>query len=443
MKQKMKRLFAWGIILAMLLALMAGCGTSAGKEESTGAAVQETTAGSEEATQFNPGKNGAQVMQLGQAMPTGDMGKVAELNDMKEYTQEDVDRVNRAIKAYTPSVSEGLLINNSSKYYYYDSIPKEAQDFYDAMYMVAEDPVSADYYISVTLDKTLTAEEFNHNYYLAYQAMCFDHPELFWLYNCSKTSISAGSQDFQTFYFGIDESYTTFEDDMKTFNSAVDAFLADIDPNASEIDKARQVHDKLCQTVTYDMKVLELGEDPKAFTDLAHSAYGVLVANSRGDKNTAVCDGYSLAYQYLLTQLGMEAMVVPGKAGTDMSSLGGHAWNVVKIDGEWYEVDSTWDDNMMEIGDQINPDVEGYEYIQEALSDATYSEKLGHYLYGLTTPRIKDYTPGEDDYYYTKDGTHVLCLTGESKHYRASEFNDMGENGELAGYLPQATKSLY
>lgn len=443
MRKRMTHWIAWSLAMILILGLMTGCGTAAGKEETTGAAVEGTSAGSEGSTKLDLGKNGAQVMQLGQAMPTGDMGKVLELSDMKEYTQEDVDRVDRAIRAYTPSVSEGLLINNSSKFYYYDSIPKEAQDFYDAMYMVAEDPVSADYYISVTMDQPLTKDDFTHYYYLAYQAMCFDHPELFWLYNGSKTSIGAGSQDSQTFYFGMEESYSTFEDDMKTFNAAVDTFLADIDPNASELDKARQVHDKLCQLVTYDNKVLEMGDDPAAFVDLAHTSYGVLVANSRGDKNTAVCDGYSLAYQYLLTQLGMEAMVVPGKAGSDMNSLGGHAWNVVKIDGEWYEVDSTWDDNMMEIGSQIPTDIEGYEYIQEALSDMTYSEKLGHYLYGLTTPRIKDYTPEEDDYYYTKDGTHVLCLTGESKHYRASEFDDMGEDGELAGYLPEAVKSLY
>lgn len=443
MKKVFGKLASLCLTTTLLVGLMAGCGASGGKGSSAG----ENTSGSEQATSAklegaNPGGSDGQVLQLNQAMPTGDMGKISKVNDMEKYTQEDVEKVDRAIRAYTPSVSDGLLINNAEHFHYYESLTSPVKEFYEAMQMVAEDPVSADYYINVKLPNPITEEEFQKAYFMAYQALCFDHPEFFWLYNYSKASILCGSEDFQSIYFSIPESYKTFEQDMNAFNQAVDQFLAQIDANASDLEKTRQIHDKLCELVTYDYKVLEMGNDPAAYSDLAHSAYGVLVENSRGDKNTAVCDGYSLAFQYLLTQSGIEAVLIPGKAGTSTSDMGGHAWNVVKLDGQWYEIDSTWDDNMTELKDSLKPDTEGYDYFLEALTDQEYTEILSHYLFGLTTTQIKDYVPGEADYYVTKDGKYKLCLTGESKHYRANEFTDMGGDSDLAGLAPDATGSL-
>ena len=426
MKKTLEKLTSFGLAVLLLIGLMTGCGTSGKKNRSAG----EKTGGSD------------QVLQLNQSLPTGDMGKINKINDMEKYTQEDVERVDRAIRAYTPSVSEGLLINNAEHFYYYEALTSPVKDFYEAMYMVAEDPVSADYYINITLSQPLSKEGFQTDYFLAYQALCFDHPELFWLYNYSKASIKCGSEDNQTFYFSIPQPYTGFEQDMKAFNQAADDFMAQIDTNASDEEKTRQIHDKLCEMVSYDKKVLEMGGDPAAYSDLAHTAYGALVENSRGDRNTAVCDGYSLAFQYLLTQFGIEAVVIPGKAGANTSSMGGHAWNVVKLNGKWYEIDSTWDDNMSELKASLSPDTEGYDYYQEALSDQEYSEKLKHYLFGLSTTQIRDYVPDEADYYVTGDGKYKLCLISESKHYRASEFSDMGGNSDLAGLAPDAGGSM-
>ena len=64
-----------------------------------------------------------------------------------------------------------------------------------------------------------------------------------------------------------------------------------------------------------------------------HSAYGAIV------KSSAVCDGYARAYQYLLYKVGILSHVATGVADG-----GGHAWNLVKLDGKWYYTDLTWDD---------------------------------------------------------------------------------------------------
>ncbi len=54
-----------------------------------------------------------------------------------------------------------------------------------------------------------------------------------------------------------------------------------------------------------------------------------------------VCQSYALAYQALMREMGVECLYVTGTAGTQNVN---HSWNMVKIDGEWYHVDCTFDD---------------------------------------------------------------------------------------------------
>lgn len=59
--------------------------------------------------------------------------------------------------------------------------------------------------------------------------------------------------------------------------------------------------------------------------------------------NLAVCQGYALAFEALMDVRNIECKVVYGQAGGIS-----HAWNVVKLDGLWYHVDSTWDDPLID-----------------------------------------------------------------------------------------------
>lgn len=62
------------------------------------------------------------------------------------------------------------------------------------------------------------------------------------------------------------------------------------------------------------------------------NAYGCLIDGK------AICGGIAEAYMLLLTRVGVECRVIFGNAYGM-----GHAWNVVKINGQWYHVDVTWD----------------------------------------------------------------------------------------------------
>lgn len=58
---------------------------------------------------------------------------------------------------------------------------------------------------------------------------------------------------------------------------------------------------------------------------------------------TMVCQGYCMAAYLLLSEMDVPVRIVIG-AAEDYEKDPDHAWNVVKVDGQWYNMDVTWDD---------------------------------------------------------------------------------------------------
>ncbi len=93
------------------------------------------------------------------------------------------------------------------------------------------------------------------------------------------------------------------------------------------VEKARILHDYIVKVCDYDVVAAE--EDDR--TPLARTVYSVLV------RRKAVCEGYTMAYRYLLHHAGIRSEEV-------VSEKMCHCWNYVQIGGKWYHVDVTWDD---------------------------------------------------------------------------------------------------
>lgn len=89
----------------------------------------------------------------------------------------------------------------------------------------------------------------------------------------------------------------------------------------------------LVDNVNYDWTL----QDALAETDRrSYGPYGGLV------NRAAVCLGYAASFQLLMDMSGVECITVVGAC---FNSTGDHAWNMVKLNGEWYCVDVTWDAN--------------------------------------------------------------------------------------------------
>ncbi|MGN1382992.1 MAG: transglutaminase domain-containing protein [Eubacterium sp.] len=102
-----------------------------------------------------------------------------------------------------------------------------------------------------------------------------------------------------------------------------------IKDSSSDLMKAKLAADWLVKHTGYDYATFNSGDYSKADISIKH----VLM----DEHPLTICEGYAEAYTYILEDLN-----VPVK--TISYSKGNHAWNVVKIDGNWYNVDTTWMD---------------------------------------------------------------------------------------------------
>lgn len=128
-----------------------------------------------------------------------------------------------------------------------------------------------------------------------------------------------------------------------------------IQPARNDREKARAIFRWITANVSYDTSALARGAHPAA------AAAGVLRSRS------AFCIGYAQLFAGLARAAGLEAVIVPGYARGAGYRVGGrypyrshvrrgnsrsgaaqaevvpnHAWNAVKIDGQWQLLDCTW-----------------------------------------------------------------------------------------------------
>ena len=380
--------------------------------------------------------------------PKGGRAEIDVPDNYKEVTQEEFDDMDRAMRAFTPA-NDSLLKNNAKEFYYYSQLNENQQALYDCLMQLTDYPDQEDNFSLFFSEIDPSSDEFMEEVFIVYLAMTYDHPELFWLYNSSRTSpvwgSVAGGEGENPFYmtmFSLSDPYVDYEKEVTAFNEAVEDFLSDIDRNTSEEEIVRQIHDKLVRLVTYDYSVADGASS--SGSDLAHSAYGALVMNSSGNSNYAVCDGYALAFEYLLQQVGIECAFVGGSAGNSEADMGGHAWNIVKINGEWYEIDSTWDDvgGLDDALEMLDKESLEYKCFSEALHDDVYRDVLEHYMFGKTTDELRYYYPGEDEYYTTMDQEYYFTLLYPSVHVRDNEVSSEMPMGILSALAPNAVNAL-
>ena len=138
-----------------------------------------------------------------------------------------------------------------------------------------------------------------------------------------------------TTYLAEDESQNT------EIINAVNYFINDyITPNMSDFEKEIQIIKYLVANVTYDVD--ELANDSHFIND-SYKAYGALV------NHRAVCSGYAKAFDLLAKKCGLSSIVVTGEAINSDRQNGPHAWNQIFLDGEWYNVDVTFEDPITNI----------------------------------------------------------------------------------------------
>ena len=160
-----------------------------------------------------------------------------------------------------------------------------------------------------------------------------DHPDLSYI-NFVEVKIKTGPVTRAEIKY--DYSFPT--EKVKEMIKAVEAKSREIineviKPSMSDLEKEKALHDYVVLNTAFDYINYKNNTIPKE----SYSAYGVLI------KGVGVCQGYASAMHKLLNMAGVEAKFITGTGKVENRSEP-HGWNLVKINGQWYHLDTTWDD---------------------------------------------------------------------------------------------------
>lgn len=159
------------------------------------------------------------------------------------------------------------------------------------------------------------------------------------------------------YYLRVNFNISVSDDKYPSVDSIVKSAVAECNSrtDGSEYAKALWLHDWLLDQLEYD-KTLKWSSAESALT-----------------RGLGTCQSYESAYAKLLTAAGIEN-------SETRDTYDGHTWNAMKLDGQWYQTDCTWDDS----------------------SDNWYSFDQRHLYFGLTDELMAIAHPGHSKI-YTKD----------------------------------------
>ena len=172
------------------------------------------------------------------------------------------------------------------------------------------------------------------------------------------------------YYLRLNFNISVSDDKYPSVDSIVRSAVAECNSktDGSEYAKALWLHDWLLDQLEYD-KTLKWSSAESALT-----------------RELGTCQSYESAYAKLLTAAGIEN-------SETRDTYDGHTWNAMKLDGQWYQTDCTWDDS----------------------SDNWYSFDQRHLYLGLTDELMAIAHPGHSKIYTTD--TYATRSTSLADNY--------------------------
>ncbi len=246
--------------------------------------------------------------------------------------------------------------------YYYEQLPDEAKGLYDAMYKMYEQGIfktgTGEY--DLVANGHVTQEQLEgyscgNMTLLSYMgaardAFYADYPEIFYVDFSMLTlrvtqksgtycaSLGPGRKD-NYFAYGF-SSQEDVEAAIAEYDGRMDEILKGAekvtqdDGKSIEQQKVKFAHDEIIWHTSYRMEnTCTQGNGGNIRT-----AYGALV------KGESLCEGYARATKAVLDRMGIPCVLVQGGYQSNEGSMEPHMWNYVKVDGQWYGLDTTMDD---------------------------------------------------------------------------------------------------
>ena len=172
---------------------------------------------------------------------------------------------------------------------------------------------------------------------LAIDAVLNDHPELFWLdnkYSYSYDPEDGSVKEINFEFYDFADTPDKLHKAKVALEEVADSVVRQVRLKTTMVERELFIHDYICQNTVYD-----------EMAPYNQSAYSCLVMHK------SVCAGYARAFQYLMQKAGFTCYYVAGRTEglngqviNGSNESGSHSWNMVLLDGEYYNVDCLWDD---------------------------------------------------------------------------------------------------
>lgn len=223
----------------------------------------------------------------------------------------------------------------------------------------------------------------------AFQCVLNDHPEIFYVSGYTYTKYTYGEEVKRITFTG---TYTMKPEIVEKRQNQMEGYITEclsgISPDAEDYEKVKYVYEYLIYHTDYNLDSEENQNICSVFLN-----------------KESVCQGYAKATQLLLNRLGVMATMVIGT----VESGEGHAWNLVKVNGAYYYVDTTWGDAFYVLGESE------YDYPEEKMPNINYDYLLVTTQQLCETHSIDNVVPmprcvATEANYYVREGAYFTAL---------------------------------
>ena len=263
--------------------------------------------------------------------------------------------------------------------YAYDNLPEEQKQLYAEILLIYQ---TSGRDIPLCSNEVAAVEKVS-------SCVLLDHPEIFY---------SDGYSYNQYMFVGTVQkityspNYTLSQEQIAERKTLVEQcaaeFLKELPADATDYDKVKYVYEVVILNTEYNLEAPDNQNICSVFLG-----------------RESVCLGYAKAVQYLLRQVGVESVVVTGSVITGEA----HAWNLVKINGQYYYLDATWGDAsyMMDSGNGDALTTINYDYLNITTQDILHTHIIDN---PIAVPNCMS----QMDNYYVKEGLYLNASDAQS-----------------------------
>lgn len=241
-------------------------------------------------------------------------------------------------------------VENNIDKFYYNQLDDYSKLIYNSLNEQKENLKTGTSTISISKDlgELLKTEEGIKEveviFSVAMNAFEYDNPDVFYI-DTSKMALyyesdSLGNYNIYIKSYNENDNYLIAgfnnKEDIDKAQEQIDIIIQELKNNTDNLkndyEKIKYIHDWIVKNTKYDETLSRNNRN---------NIYGLII-----EKN-ATCGGYAKTFKYIMDKLNINSIIIQGKAEQKETSEY-HAWNYIHLNSNWYGIDCTWDDPVIQ-----------------------------------------------------------------------------------------------